>query len=599
MSPDAPKASFAPPPKRETETHPAEAAPTRQPGRIATFYSFKGGVGRSMALANVAVMAAALGEKVLIVDFDLEAPGLEHFFTQHDHGLADRLAASGGVIDLLQPKPQPWRDCVQPIELPSDAYETLAADRRGAKAPPTLHILHSGKASRDHQTYADQVQTLNWQNLYTEHQIGARFVEYRTEWAEDYDLVFVDSRTGVTDIGDLCTVVLPDHLVMLFVTNEQNIDGIKNVYERAVDEHAKLPVDDRSRLTVLPILSRDEFYSEYERSNEWRRRAARELTPLFADWLPKDVSPIGVFQRVFIPYFAIWSFGEALPVVDNPESLSNPASINAAYARVARLLRSGLDWSSLDDFGDPTDLAQARAEQTREQEAIRDEYAARLKEEEARLEEERARMREEIARQEQAIGAELAEEQRRSRRSERIRTLVVLATLVIGSVAFAYQTNKDADEARGVRAALEKSLKESESRRAQLERDVTRALEEATTQTEDLQSQFADQRAQSETLIESLRAQIDEQTKRSEENLAKCNAARNDVQRIAAIEAAGRARAEGELTRTSSQLDAALLAQKDARTALSDAQAALKERETTLRACIDRLPQQSAPTKKR
>jgi MinD-like ATPase involved in chromosome partitioning or flagellar assembly len=47
---------------------------------LCTFYSFKGGVGRSMALANVAELLCRYGLKVLIIDFDLEAPGLERFF---------------------------------------------------------------------------------------------------------------------------------------------------------------------------------------------------------------------------------------------------------------------------------------------------------------------------------------------------------------------------------------------------------------------------------------------------------------------------------------------------------------------------------------
>ena len=46
---------------------------------VTTFYSFKGGVGRSMALANAAVELAQRGRRVLTVDFDLEAPGLDTF----------------------------------------------------------------------------------------------------------------------------------------------------------------------------------------------------------------------------------------------------------------------------------------------------------------------------------------------------------------------------------------------------------------------------------------------------------------------------------------------------------------------------------------
>ena len=47
---------------------------------IYTFYSFKGGVGRSMALANVAEWFYLQGLRVVMVDWDLEAPGLETFF---------------------------------------------------------------------------------------------------------------------------------------------------------------------------------------------------------------------------------------------------------------------------------------------------------------------------------------------------------------------------------------------------------------------------------------------------------------------------------------------------------------------------------------
>src|SRR5438094_11627 len=43
-----------------------------------TFYSYKGGVGRTLAIANVATYLALLGQKVVAVDFDLEAPGLHY-----------------------------------------------------------------------------------------------------------------------------------------------------------------------------------------------------------------------------------------------------------------------------------------------------------------------------------------------------------------------------------------------------------------------------------------------------------------------------------------------------------------------------------------
>ena len=53
----------------------------RRESPIITFYSYKGGVGRSMAVANVAVLLSRdFNRDVVVVDWDLEAPGLHRFF---------------------------------------------------------------------------------------------------------------------------------------------------------------------------------------------------------------------------------------------------------------------------------------------------------------------------------------------------------------------------------------------------------------------------------------------------------------------------------------------------------------------------------------
>ena len=56
-----------------------------QTGTVITFYSYKGGTGRSMALANAACLLAQRlkgpSQRVLVLDWDLEAPGLHRFFT--------------------------------------------------------------------------------------------------------------------------------------------------------------------------------------------------------------------------------------------------------------------------------------------------------------------------------------------------------------------------------------------------------------------------------------------------------------------------------------------------------------------------------------
>ena len=53
-------------------------------GQIITFYSFKGGTGRTMVLVNTACLLAErqrnAAKGVLMIDWDLEAPGLHRYF---------------------------------------------------------------------------------------------------------------------------------------------------------------------------------------------------------------------------------------------------------------------------------------------------------------------------------------------------------------------------------------------------------------------------------------------------------------------------------------------------------------------------------------
>src|SRR6266571_5506525 len=85
-------------------------------GQIVTFYSYKGGTGRTMALANVAWILASSGKRVLAVDWDLESPGLHKFF----HPFLDEstISATPGVIEIISeyasaaidptPRPGDW-----------------------------------------------------------------------------------------------------------------------------------------------------------------------------------------------------------------------------------------------------------------------------------------------------------------------------------------------------------------------------------------------------------------------------------------------------------------------------------------------------------
>jgi Mrp family chromosome partitioning ATPase len=90
-------------------------------GTIYTFYSFKGGVGRTMALANVAALLAKWGHSVLIVDWDLEAPGLERFFDGVKPEIKELCASTPGIVDLVRARRDGtnlhWRNCLLDIRI--------------------------------------------------------------------------------------------------------------------------------------------------------------------------------------------------------------------------------------------------------------------------------------------------------------------------------------------------------------------------------------------------------------------------------------------------------------------------------------------------
>jgi cellulose biosynthesis protein BcsQ len=301
----------------------------KSPAMIYTFYSYKGGVGRSMALANVGALMAKWGSRVLIVDWDLEAPGLEMFFQRYMKNFGSRERTSG-IVDMLHARAAgyqlDWHDCLLTTDLEN------------------LHIISAGKVNEHYQTRAHQ---LNWVQLFEKHDIGNYIDHLRNAWQEEYDFVLLDSRTGITDIGDICTVLLPDVLVLLFISNYQNIQGIKKTVARARLAHQKIPRD-RSRLLAVPIPARDEVYTEYEQSQRWKETFAHELGDLYLDWLPRSVTPSNAMNKLFIPYVTNWSFGERLPVLEVPSEIENPVSISAAYGRLATLLKNRLDWQSID-----------------------------------------------------------------------------------------------------------------------------------------------------------------------------------------------------------------------------------------------------------
>jgi hypothetical protein len=152
----------------------------------------------------------------------------------------------------------------------------------------------------------------------------------------------VDSRTGITDAGGICTIHLPDILVLLFTSNDASVHGVIEVLKRARSQQSHLPFD-RRRLLALPVPARDESQTELKKATEWKRTFAVRLAEAYKDWLPREKSALDALEVLRIPHVPYWSFGEPLPVVE--EGTSAPTSLGFAYQTLARFVATKLDWN--------------------------------------------------------------------------------------------------------------------------------------------------------------------------------------------------------------------------------------------------------------
>jgi cellulose biosynthesis protein BcsQ len=254
----------------------------KPPGRIATFYSYKGGTGRSMALANFAWILAGSGKHVLVIDWDLEAPGLHRYFRPF---LSDpELFETDGLIDTFwtlasmlvrRESPSPGiTDASLVIESFDDGIRRL-----NWKFHTDGYIDLIG-AGRQGPTYSERVNTFDWKQFY---EIGGANVLSiaQDHFRKNYDWILIDSRTGVSDTSGICTIQMPDTVVACLTLNRQSIDGVTAVL-RSIKGYRSSTLDG-SKIRTFPLATR------IENAEQVRLEVARGYArQTLSDFLPKD-----------------------------------------------------------------------------------------------------------------------------------------------------------------------------------------------------------------------------------------------------------------------------------------------------------------------
>ncbi|HRI93457.1 MAG TPA: ArsA-related P-loop ATPase [Accumulibacter sp.] len=218
----------------------AQIAPETQGLRRVVFFSIKGGVGRSTALAATAWTLAQAGKRVLVLDLDLESPGLSSSLLpperQPTFGITDWL-----VEDLVDNADEVFESMIATSDLSHDG-EIYVAPAHGAD--PGEYVSKLGrvwmpKARPDGslECWSSRLQRL--------------LIKLETHVKPD--VVLIDSRAGIDEVASTCVTDLGANLVLLFaLEGSQTWNGYRVLFEHW--RRARVAVDMRERLKVIAAL---------------------------------------------------------------------------------------------------------------------------------------------------------------------------------------------------------------------------------------------------------------------------------------------------------------------------------------------------------
>ena len=231
---------------------------------IVVFYSFKGGVGRSTALAAFAIQRARLGERVAVVDMDLDAPGIGSLIAADEKGTIARW----GGLDYLLERP------LESVDL-RDYYH--ACRRREITGSGEILVVPAGTLD---DLYLSKLARADFEPPPPQgkHTLIQLFEQIRAELKPHW--LLLDARTGLSEPSGALLGGMA-HLHILFgTTSHQAWQGLKLVLgrigaDRVLENRAQLdcllvqamvPEDSKaatSSRAVFSDLARDAFSECY------------------------------------------------------------------------------------------------------------------------------------------------------------------------------------------------------------------------------------------------------------------------------------------------------------------------------------------------
>ncbi|TNE44713.1 MAG: tetratricopeptide repeat protein [Deltaproteobacteria bacterium] len=279
-----------------------------------TFFSFKGGVGRTYTMLNVAYEVARRGAFVVLADWDIHAPGLTVLPELSPPEVAQgKLAVRKGVVDYFESalyylKHSKGRvldpsSFVRPTQLASNAQRENRVLETHEHFQGDIHFIPAGRfqpnessstneGKKADESYHEQLRNIPLNLLYTlkqeqrkDRSLLKNFVDsiarnVRSEVLgpdKAPDFLFIDCRTGLTELGDLTLDVISDHIVLVSGLNRQNLVGLESALDTIVPEVRFNEIRSYLTLVLSPVpFGEDELVKQsFQRVRELLRARLR------------------------------------------------------------------------------------------------------------------------------------------------------------------------------------------------------------------------------------------------------------------------------------------------------------------------------------
>jgi len=305
--------------------------------KVISFFSFKGGVGRTALLANLGAFWAAQGKVVVLMDLDLTAPGLSYSIPSR---ILDEKGRGLGMSDMLHTFFHNLKDNSEEIAFISPKLLLRRAeldDPRMKDADGNLFVIQAGDRrfaaegsiddSRVKSIFPSiplkkptKVETLR-QSAFRSlaYYIGKDLREWNVPEGKAkgrfIDYLLIDSRTGFAELVDLSLGYLADKMVIVSSLNEQNLRGLRYTLDALKEK--RVLIDNMPVLVTLIFspLPAGEDESVFKRLQTAHQVVAQTLRITRAD--QRELSPLS-FSLHYTPILAI---REALLVLEEPKSL--------------------------------------------------------------------------------------------------------------------------------------------------------------------------------------------------------------------------------------------------------------------------------------